>query len=129
MDKINLIKSLPAMKTGEELEKALQILPEYNEKIRYENEAVRLIELSELYKVFIPSNMSKQIYSKLYLALLRSLQKKESQLAVKQLNENAKAIRGQEYNSILGGADSFTIIGASGIGKTSAISRAIELMD
>lgn len=129
MDKINLIKSLPAMKTGEELEKALQILPEYNEDIRYENEAVRLVALSELYKVFIPSSMSKQIYSKLYLALLRSLQKKESQLAVKQLNENAKAIRGQEYNSILGGADSFTIIGASGIGKTSAISRAIELMD
>lgn len=128
MDKINLVRKLPDMLMGEKLEQALQILPDYTENIRNENEAVRLIELSELYTVFIPNQMSKEIYSKLYLALLRSLQKKETQLAVQQLNENAKAVRGKEYSSILGGADSFTIIGASGIGKTSAISRAIDLM-
>ena len=34
----------------------------------------------------------------------------------------------QEYSGIMGGSDSFTIIGASGIGKSSAISRAISLI-
>ena len=125
---MNLVKKLPDMMMGAKLEEALQILPDYDESIRAENETVRLVALSELYKVFVPNQMAKEIYSKLYLALLRSLQKKENQLAVRQLNENAKAVRGKEYSSILGGADSFTIIGASGIGKTSSISRAIDLM-
>lgn len=34
----------------------------------------------------------------------------------------------QTYNGIIGGADSFTIIGVSGIGKSSAITRAISLI-
>lgn len=126
---MNFVKKLPDMMMGAKLEEALQILPDYDESIRAENETVRLVALSELYKVFVPNQMAKEIYSKLYLALLRSLQKKENQLAVRQLNENAKAVRGKEYSSILGGADSFTIIGASGIGKTSSISRAIDLME
>lgn len=96
MDKMNLVKKLPDMMVGAKLEEALQILPDYDESIRTENEAVRLVALSELYKVFVPNQMAKEIYSKLYLALLRSLQKKENQLAVRQLNENAKAVRGKE---------------------------------
>ena len=35
----------------------------------------------------------------------------------------------QQYDGIIGGSDSFTIIGASGIGKSSAISRALNLID
>ncbi len=72
--------------------------------------------------------MSLEIYSKLYLALMRSLQKKGTKLAIQQQNQNYKAIVQQEYNGIMGGSDSFTIIGASGIGKSSAISRAITLI-
>lgn len=72
--------------------------------------------------------MSLEIYSKLYLALLRSLQKKSTRLAVQQKNQNFKAIMRQEYSGIMGGSDSFTIIGTSGIGKSSSISRAISLM-
>ena len=34
----------------------------------------------------------------------------------------------QEHSGILGGSDSFTIIGASGIGKSSSISRAVQLL-
>ena len=59
---------------------------------------------------------------------MRSLQKKGTKLAVQQQNQNFKAIMQQEYSGIMGGSDSFTIIGASGIGKSSAISRAISLI-
>ena len=46
-----------------------------------------------------------------------------SWLAVQQQNQNFKAIMQQDYSGIMGGSDSFTIIGASGIGKSSAISQ------
>ena len=72
--------------------------------------------------------MSMEIYSKLYLALLRSMQKKSTEIAIRQRYENYKAMQKQSYQGILGGSDSFTIIGTSGIGKSSAISRAISLI-
>ena len=72
--------------------------------------------------------MSEEIYSKLYLALLRSLNKKNTINAVRQANENFKAVKQMSYQGIMGGSDSFTIIGCSGIGKSSAISRAVDLI-
>ena len=128
MDNMNLVKKLPPMLSGSELGQALTILPEYDPGIINENAAVRLIALSDMYKVFVPTQMSKEIYAKMYLSLLRSLQKKESKLAVRQYSENHKGIRQQEYSGIIGGSDSFTIIGASGIGKSSSITRAVQLL-
>ena len=128
MDNMSLIKKMPPMLSGSELEQALTILPEYDPAIVNENDAIRLIALTDIYKVFVSNQMSREIYSKLYLALLRSLQKKESKLRVKQTLENHRAILQQEYSGILGGSDSFTIIGASGIGKSSSISRVVQLV-
>lgn len=124
----NFIENMPEMKSGQELISFLTVLPEYDDSIRNENQAIRLMQLSDLYRMYIPSNMSLEIYSKLYLALLRSLQKKGTQAAVRQKYENYKRIQNQDYRGIIGGSDSFTIIGTSGIGKSSAISRAIELI-
>lgn len=118
--------SLPPMKTGDDLYNALTVLPEYDEDICKQYTAARLMALSDLYKIYLPSQMSTEIYSKLYLALAQSLQKKITKTLIKQQYENYKAIRQQNYNGIIGGADSFTIIGTSGIGKSSAINRALE---
>lgn len=125
---IDFTTKLPEMKSGNELISALSIIPEYDKTICHQNQAVRLMALSDLYQIYIPSQMSLEIYSKLYLALLRSMQKKGTQMAIKQRYENYKAIQQQSYSGILGGSDSFTIIGTSGIGKSSAISRAISLI-
>ena len=125
---IDFTTKLPEMKSGNGLISALSIIPEYDKTICQQNQAVRLMALSDLYQIYIPSQMSLEIYSKLYLALLRSMQKKGTQMAIKQRYENYKAIQQQSYSGILGGSDSFTIIGTSGIGKSSAISRAISLI-
>lgn len=125
---IDITAYLPEMKTGKELVDALTILPEYDSNICNQNVATRLMALSDLYKIYVPSEMSVEIYNKLYLALMRSLQKKYTKIAIRQQKENHKAIHAQEYDSIIGGSDSFTIIGTSGIGKSSAISRAIALI-
>lgn len=123
-----ILKLIPEMKAGDALISALSVLPDYDSNIRSQNEAVRLIALSDLYKIYIPSPMTTEIYSKLYLALLRSLQKKMTKTAIIQQNQNYRAIQQQEYTGIMGGSDSFTIVGNSGIGKSSAISRSLSLL-
>lgn len=124
----NIIDDLPRMKSGDELIAELKILPEYDPEICNADAPMRLMALSDLYRIYLPSQMSLEIYSKLYLALLRSMQKKGTKLAVQQQNQNYRAIMQQEYSGIMGGSDSFTIIGTSGIGKSSAISRAINMI-
>lgn len=131
-----VIKQLPEMLSGENLINKMQVLPKYDRKFR-ENGSVteRLIKLSDLYNIYIPSQMSIEIYNKLYLGIVRSLQKKGETFTIKQYNSTYKTIQNiknktgnQNYNGIMGGADSFTIIGTSGIGKSSTISRALNLI-
>ena len=124
----NILSQLSPMKNGKELLDQLTVLPTYDPNIRDQPSTVRLMALSDLYSIYIPSSMSVEIYSKLYLALLRSLQKKVGITAQIQRNENHKRICQRENNSILGGADSFTVVGSSGIGKSTAINRAIDLI-
>ncbi len=123
-----IIKALPEMKMGEDITNELSVLPIYDKNIIYENQTIRLMALSDLYNIYIPSDMSTEIYCKLYLALIRSLQKKSGINAILQRNQNNRQIQGQMHNGIIGGSDSFTIIGCSGIGKSSAINRAIEVI-
>ena len=83
---------LPQMKSGDSLMNALKVLPRYDPEICGAAVSIRLMALSNLYRVYIPSQMSLEIYSKLYLALLRSMQKKGTKLAVQQQNQNYRAI-------------------------------------
>ncbi len=119
---------LPDMYSGKELNQRLAVLPPFDPSIRNAPDTERLIALQTVYDIFVPTQMSREIYSKLYLALLHSLNKKQTIYAVKQANVNSKIIRQQSYESILGGKDAFTIISPSGCGKSSAVSRAIRLL-
>lgn len=121
-----LLNALPPMLSGDELLTALSNFPPLDKDIDKQSKPARLIALSDLYNIYVPSKMSLEIYSKLYLAMLRSMQKKQTKIAIRQSYENHRGARGQEYNGIIGGADSFTIIGVSGIGKSTAINRALN---
>lgn len=131
-EKWSIIEKLPPMLSGAELKEKLEIKPYYDNSIRLKSKSERLMALNDIYNIYFPSVMSEEIYSKIYLAMLRSLQKKGSRIAVLQRNENGKRTRDMDgsvcgYQGIIGGSDSFTIIGSSGIGKSSAISRAISI--
>lgn len=93
-DTTQILYSLPPMLSGEQLKLELADMPAYTEEVRRKDPATRLLELSDLYRVYIPSQMSEEIYSKLYLAMIRSLQKKGTRMAVEQQNENAKGVHG-----------------------------------
>lgn len=124
----NLLDKIPPMLSGEELYNRLTDLPEYDRSIQTKNQTERILSLSTLYNIYLPSEMSIEIYSKLYLALVRSLQKKYTKAAIQQSYQNHNSIIGRESRGIIGGSDSFSIIGRSGIGKTSAINRAISIV-
>ena len=123
-----IIEKIPPMMAGDELMDALRIRPEYDPSIIHAPVPERLMAMSDIYNIYEPSEMSAQIYSKLYLGLLRSLQKKGTRMAVLQQFENRQTVLGTDYNSVIGGSDSFTIIGESGVGKSRAVSRAISIM-
>ena len=123
-----IVSQLPSMKSDKEVYSALLNLPMYDGSICQSSATERLIALSDIYDIYIPSEMTYEIYSKLYLALLNSLKKKSTRAAVIQQGENTKAIRNMEHRGILGGSDSFTVIGTSGIGKSTAIYKSIELI-
>lgn len=128
MNNMDLIKQMPEMLSGKELYEKLADIPAYDETIREKSQTERLMALSTLYDIYLPSEMSVEIYSKLYLALLRSLQKKGTHAAVQQSYQNHKTIMQRESRGIIGGSDSFSIVGCSGIGKSSAINRAISII-
>lgn len=128
MNDINLVEKMPEMLSGKELYDRLTDIPEYDEAIREKSSTERLMALSALYDIYLPSEMSVEIYSKLYLALVRSLQTKGTHAAVQQLYQNHKTIMQRESRGIIGGSDSFSIVGCSGIGKSSAINRAISII-
>ena len=122
MNMNKVIEQLPEMLSGQELLNEMSIIPKYDKSIQENGStAERLLKLSDLYSIYIPSQMSAEIYSKLYLGIIRSLQKKGNKLAVQQFNSTYKVMQNirkknsdNQYEGIIGGADSFTIIGASG---------------
>jgi len=124
----DVVGQLPEMLFGDDLLKALAVIPEYDADIVNKSATERIRALSDLYKLYIPSRLSQEVYYKCHLALVRSLEKKASRAAIVQRNENCKMLRQQEYSAVIAGAESFSVIGESGIGKSSAISRAVSLI-
>ncbi|MBQ9156267.1 MAG: hypothetical protein IJ137_05760 [Eubacterium sp.] len=86
--------------------------------------AERISKVSSLAELYLPSQMSYEIYSKLYMGVFRSLEKKTTIDAIRQKNRNFLSIDGRKGAGVLGGSDSFTVIGPSGIGKSSAVIQA-----
>lgn len=125
----NYSELLPKMLFGEDLKNTLQILPDYDESVRNLDAGTRLMELMNIYKVFVPQNLSLEIYTKLYMMTVMSLQQKGTVDATRQLNANHRAMTSnKEYRGIITGASSCTVIGPSGCGKTTSVQRAVEIL-
>lgn len=123
---MKIVDYMPPMLTGDELDQALTVLPSYETHIIERSPADRLLALNDIYDIFIPTQMTREIYTRLYLALHRSLQRKDSLECVKQANENFRARIGIQPSSVIGGSDCMTIIGMPGIGKSRSISEVMK---
>ena len=129
MNNISYEKLLPQALSGDSLISSLRYHPEYDDSFREEDQFERLGRLADIYKIYEPFPMAVEIYNKLRIATVMSLQKKNTKLAVQQRNETYRTmISNGNYHGIIGGADSLTIVGQSGIGKSSAIGQALALI-
>lgn len=115
-----------------ELMDTLTHLPEYDKGIRLQPATKRLLALEDsMSQIYIPNQMAIEIYNRMYLAVYKAEQKKNTAVATKQYYENFKVSRSVQtayQGGVIGGSDVFTLIGDSGIGKTTAIQKAIGLI-
>lgn len=122
----NVKEQLNKYLSGDELIQALTILPPYREGLTDISD--RLTALLDIYKIFIPSRSAPEIYNRLYLALLNSLEKKNTLLEVALQNDNFRAVKGLKRYGVIGGLESFRITGTAGLGKTSSVQRCSEVI-
>lgn len=122
----NVKEQLNKYLSGDELIKALTALPPYREGLT--DIPDRLTALLDIYKIFIPSRSTLDIYNRLYLALLNSLEKKSTLLEVSLQNDNFRAVKGLKRYGVIGGLESFRITGTAGLGKTSSVQRCSEII-
>lgn len=88
----NLMAKMPKMLMGQELEKAMLTLPVYDAAICKADAGTRLTALDAMTDIYVPSAMSYEIYSKIYIAMLHSLKKKYTKDAISQGNQNHSRI-------------------------------------
>lgn len=117
---------LPPILFGEELKDKLTSYPEYTDDMRELDAGTRLLKLMDIYRVFVPQSMAMEIYHKLYMMTVMSLKQKESSESIRRLNEGV--LFHANYSGIVTGATSCTIIGTSGIGKSSCVQRIVPLL-
>ena len=128
MKELDFSNMLPPLLLGDELTTAMTCLPSYDASVRSLSASERLMRLSDIYKVFIPTSMATEIYQRVYMMTAMSLRNKGSIASVRQMNANYTWSHGGEYHGIATGASSATVIGISGIGKTSCIQSSISLL-
>ncbi|MCI8421892.1 MAG: AAA family ATPase, partial [Clostridia bacterium] len=124
MDKVK--EQLNKYLCGEDLINALTVLPPYREGLTEIPD--RLTALLDIYKIYIPSSATLDIYNRLFMAILNSLDKKATLLEVGLQNDNFRAIKGNKRYGIIGGLESFEIIGTAGLGKTSSVQRCVDII-
>ena len=120
------IKQLPPMLNDDWLVKELTVLPKYKSGLIEKSD--RLTALLDIYKIYIPSNTTLDIYNRLYLSVLGSLEKKNTIVETQILNDNYRFIKGLNRYGVIGGFDSFKLTGNAGVGKTSAVQRCIDVI-
>lgn len=128
MKELDFTSMLPQLLLGDELSTAMTSLPDYDASVRTLSASERLMRLTDIYKVFVPTSMATEIHQRVYMMTSMSLQSKGTVESVRRMNANYTWSHGGEYHGVATGATSATIIGISGIGKTSCIQTSINLL-
>ena len=122
----NIISQLNTYYSGNELIKQLTVLPEYRTEALTIPE--RMIALLDIYKIFIANKTTVDIYNRLYLAVLNSLDKKNTLLETQLVNDNFREVKGIKRYGVIGGIEAFKITGTAGLGKTSNVNRCADVI-
>ena len=121
------IEALPPMLSGKELIHALACIPPYRESDRSRNAGERLQLLSRLYHFYQPMPMTLDLYCEVYNALQHCYGQYAPVKEAAALQAGYTAMGGHSAAASVGGGNSFSVIGVSGLGKSTALQRVLSL--
>lgn len=121
------VEALPPMLTGNKLAGALSIFPEYKETDRDKPAGARLQLLSNLMTFYQPLPMTFTLYNQIYLNMQRSFSRYGGIAEKQELVQGYRDIVNHSVSHSGGGGNSFSVIGVSGLGKSTAIQQILSL--
>lgn len=121
------IEALPPMMVGRELASALAFLPPYSPPDRERPAGERLQLLSQLYSIYQPLPMTIELYCQIYNTMLHSYSTYTPITEAVYAHAAYASIRSGANAASIGGGSSFSLIGVSGLGKSTALQRVLSL--
>ena len=121
------IEALPPMIVGRELASALAFLPPYSPSDRERPAGERLQLLSQLYSIYQPLPMTIELYCQIYSTMLHSYSTYTPITEAAYAHAAYSSIRSGANAASIGGGSSFSLVGVSGLGKSTALQRVLSL--
>lgn len=115
------------MLAGQELIRALASVPLYSTSDRDRSTGERLQLLSALYEFYQPLTMTLDLYCEVYNAMQHCYGQYTPQREAASLQQGYAAMQGKAVAASIGGGNSFSVVGVSGLGKSTALQRVLSL--
>ena len=121
------VEALPPMLAGQELIQALASVPPYSTSDRDRSTGERLQLLSALYEFYQPLTMTLDLYCEVYNAMQHCYGQYTPQREAAAFQQGYAAMQGKAVAASIGGGNSFSVVGVSGLGKSTALQRVLSL--
>lgn len=121
------IEALPPMLSGKDLIRALAVIPPYSDSDRDRSTGERLQLLSSLYEFYQPLSMTIDLYCEIYTAMQHCYGQYSIQSEAAAFQNGYALMHGNALAASIGGGNSFSVIGVSGLGKSTALQRVLSL--
>lgn len=121
------IEALPPMLSGKDLIRALAVIPPYSDSDRDRSTGERLQLLSSLYEFYQPLSMTIDLYCEIYTAMQHCYGQYSVQSEAAAMQNGYSLMHGNALAASVGGGNSFSVIGVSGLGKSTALQRVLSL--
>ena len=115
------VEALPPMLAGQELIRALASVPPYSTSDRDRSTGERLQLLSALYEFYQPLTMTLDLYCEVYNAMQHCYGQYTPQREAAAFQQGYAAMQGKAVAASIGGGNSFSVVGVSGLGKSTAL--------
>lgn len=121
------IEALPPMLSGRALIHALAVIPPYSDNDRDRSTGERLQLLSSLYEFYQPLSMTIDLYCEIYTAMQHCYGQYSVQSEAAAMQNGYSLMHGNALAASIGGGNSFSVVGVSGLGKSTALQRVLSL--
>lgn len=121
------IEALPPMLSGKDLIRALAVIPPYSDSDRDRSTGERLQLLSSLYEFYQPLSMTVDLYCEIHTAMQHCYGQYSVQSEAATFQNGYSLMHGNALAASIGGGNSFSVVGVSGLGKSTALQRVLSL--